>query len=217
MSQGQVDGQAGAQRLLAALRWSTGMCLEAVWETIGAGTSDSPGSYQSAKDWWDRCPADRKRLGDRNPPAGALLRFSHGNSDGHICYSLGGESVASTDKPSSGLTGRSTITAIENSWGGRKYEGWTDWLGGWDVVNLGYPTVPPIQQITKVGSVFTVVHPYAGGNWVALITPAANGKLHATILFGGDTSVGMPQQTLGAQAWPGFKAQLDNDPATLPD
>jgi hypothetical protein len=110
------------------------MCLNAVWETSGAGTSDAPGAYQTAKDWWDRCPADRKHIGDRNPPAGALLRFSNGNADGHICYSLGGEQAASTDKPSAGLTGTTTITDIEHSWGGRHYEGWTDWLGGWDVI-----------------------------------------------------------------------------------
>lgn len=147
MSLGKVDGQAGAARLLAAGHWATGECLEAVWDTIGAGTSDDPGAYQTAKDWWDRCPADRKHLGDRNPPAGALLRFSNGDADGHICYSLGGQNAASTDKPSAGLTGRTTIADIEASWGGRHYEGWTDWLGGWDVINLG--TAPAAPSTTK--------------------------------------------------------------------
>lgn len=141
MSLGQVDGQAGAQRLLDAGRWTSGMCLEAVWVTSGAGPSDSPGSYGSARDWWARCPEDRKHA-DRTPPAGALLRFSNGSADGHICYSLGGESAASTDKPSAGLTGITSISEIEHSWGGRVYEGWTDWLGGWDVKTAA--SAPPV-------------------------------------------------------------------------
>jgi len=157
MSLGQVDGQAGAARLLAAGRWTTGMCLEAVWNTLGAGTSDSPGSYNTAKDWWDRCPTERKRVGDRNPPAGALLRFGNGNAAGHICYSLGGENAVSTDKPSSGLTGRTTISDIEQSWGGRTYEGWTDWLGGWDVVNLGYPHVAAVAAESSIKAMEAII------------------------------------------------------------
>lgn len=128
-----LDGQAAARRLLGYGKYKTGMCLEAVYKAFGQPKSDKPnGSYGKARNVWENTPAAHRHT-DRNVPAGAIVLFKNTKTPsaaGHIAISLGGEQIVSTDKPGIGQVGVSSISAIEGSWGGRTYWGWTDRLMG---------------------------------------------------------------------------------------
>lgn len=129
-----LDGVAGADKLLAFGTYRAGLCLEAVSKALGSYylTSDKPGWYTYALRGWQNTPANRKRS-DRNPPKGAVVYFSaSGNGYGHICLSLGGGRIASTDVPRNGVVGVTTIDALERAWN-RTYLGWADWLMGHEV------------------------------------------------------------------------------------
>jgi hypothetical protein len=143
-----LDGPAGAERMLGFGTYTPGgMCLEAVWVAMRAPTSDAPGQYLLARNNWERAPESRKHHGDRNPPKGAILHFANpysASAAGHICISDGDGFAASTDQPSALRTGRVSISRIEGSWGGRVYLGWTDWLGGHNITNLGADVAPVI-------------------------------------------------------------------------
>lgn len=128
-----LNGQAAARTLLSWGKYRTGMCLEAVYKAFGQPKSDKPnGSYGKARNVWENTPAAHRHT-DRNVPAGAIVLFKntrYPSAAGHIAISLGGEQIASTDKPGIGQVGISSISAIEGSWGGRTYLGWTDRLMG---------------------------------------------------------------------------------------
>ena len=103
-----LDGQQAAQTML---RWGTyakHACLRAVHYAFPFAKSDSPGAYTSARVQWDRTPAARRRAGDRNPPAGALVFFDLAvagipGRPGHVGISLGGDRFVSTDWPTADL------------------------------------------------------------------------------------------------------------------
>lgn len=129
-----LDGVAAADRLIGFGTYRAGMCLEAVSKALGSFSlrSDRPGFYTYALRGWENTPADRKRY-DRTPPKGAVVYFSaSSNGYGHICLSLGGGRIASTDVPRNGVTGATTIDALERAWG-RKFLGWAAWLMGHEV------------------------------------------------------------------------------------
>jgi len=150
-----LNGQEAAHRLLAFGRYATGMCLEAVFKAFGSPSSDKPaGSYGKARNVWENTPEEHRHRGDRNVPAGAIALFSntkYPERAGHITIGLGGESLASTDKPGIGQTGVTSISAIENSWGGRTYLGWVDRFLGHKIVGLG-GTAPAATPAAPGGS-----------------------------------------------------------------
>lgn len=78
---------------------------------------------------------------DRKPPAGVPVWFNHGTSNkyGHICLSLGGGKIRSTDWPARGRVGETTITELERRWN-RKYVGWAEDLYGSRVPGFPVPT-----------------------------------------------------------------------------
>lgn len=135
----EMDGQEAARTMLSWGTYPSYHCLEAVHNAFPFERSDSPGSYRNAVDEWNRCPADRRHPGDRNPPAGAILLFdlyvrSLGYNAGHIMIAYGGgENAVSTDRPVYGRIGMTTISEIEDDWGGT-YLGWTDRIGGHKVI-----------------------------------------------------------------------------------
>lgn len=133
-----LDGQAAARRLLAKGTYPMHRCLEAVFSVFPFPKSDKPSAYTSARAQWARIPSARRRLRDRNMPPGALAFFDlavEGTRDprpGHICISLGGDRVATTDWPERGKVGEATIGAIEKKWNAT-YLGWADVIGGHNV------------------------------------------------------------------------------------
>ena len=140
-----IDAQKGLQRMAG---WTSylppGMCLEAVWKAYGSIPSTGPhaGQYPYALRGWQF--ATQKHPGNRNVPAGAPVYFTAGgNGYGHVAISAGGDQVISTDIPSAGRVGRTTIQAIEARWG-RSYLGYTTDFLGHQLVNLGAVNAGPI-------------------------------------------------------------------------
>lgn len=133
-----MDGQAAARRLLAKGTYPMHRCLQAVFWAFPFIKSDKPGAYTSARAQWARIQSARRRIGDRNTPAGALLFFDlavEGTRDprpGHIGISRGGDKLVSTDWPERGRIGVATIGEIEKKWNAR-YLGWADVIGGHNV------------------------------------------------------------------------------------
>lgn len=131
-----IDAQAGMNRMLGWSSYAPGMCLEAVYVAYGSHQSIGPhaGQYPYALKAWEY---SEQRHTDGNVPAGApVFLTAGGNGYGHICISTGGRGVVSTDTPSSGRVGRSTIDALCAAWG-RSYLGYTTDFLGHQLVNLG--------------------------------------------------------------------------------
>lgn len=142
--QGPLNGPKGAETLLGYGTYPPGMCLEAVSKAIGAywRTSDNPGYYTYALRAYETTPKHRLRT-TRNPPKGAIVYFSHSawNNYGHICLSLGDGKIVSTDIPSNGRVGVTTIDGLAKAWN-RKFLGWADWLMGHEVTIANAPPKP---------------------------------------------------------------------------
>jgi hypothetical protein len=137
-----IDALAGAARMQGWSSYASGMCLEAVWNAYGSHPSTGPhaGQFPYALKGWQY--STKQHPGDRNVPAGAPVYFTAGgNGFGHIAISLGGNRVVSTDIPSAGRVGITTLEDIEHRWG-RTYLGWTGDFLGYDLVNLGGGTAP---------------------------------------------------------------------------
>jgi cell wall-associated NlpC family hydrolase len=64
----------------------------------------------------------------RDPRPGFPVFFSGGRF-GHIALSLGGDKIRTTDWPSKGRVGTTTIGELERRWG-KVYVGWTEDLNG---------------------------------------------------------------------------------------
>lgn len=143
-----MDGQAAARRLLAKKTHPKWQCLNAVFWAFPFKVSDAPGEYDSARIQWERTPRARRRVGDRGVPAGAIVLFDlavDGTRDprpGHICISLGGNRVVTTDWPERGRIGIATIEQIEKKWNA-DYLGWTDVIGGHNVLVGPDPDAAP--------------------------------------------------------------------------
>lgn len=137
-----MDGREAAARMLSWGSYTQHRCLEAVHRAFPFERSDAPGSYREAVDEWKRVPPSRRHPSDRNPPAGAIVLWELDvfglGSPGHIAISLGGGNVVSTDWPSRGRIGIASIAAINANWGAR-YLGWTDVIGGHNVVTAATP------------------------------------------------------------------------------
>ncbi|MDF2918139.1 MAG: hypothetical protein K0S70_2356 [Microbacterium sp.] len=132
MSKGRLDGVAAADRMLGWRTYGTGLCLNAVYVALGSHTSDRPGFYTYALRALETVPAGNRHY-DRTPPKGAIVFFTAGrNGYGHICISVGGGNVVSTDVPGSGRVGVTSISALERAWG-RRFLCWTNWVMGYDI------------------------------------------------------------------------------------
>ncbi len=126
-----------AQAVDAARRYTTyksQYCLNAVQTWL-----DAPWAGPSAI--WAWTNAKGKHGPGTTPPAGAPVFFT-GSKYGHICLSVGGGKVRSTDWPRAGRAGQTapvgetTIANLARSWG-RTYAGWADHLGGQRIPGLG--------------------------------------------------------------------------------
>ena len=109
---------------------------------------------------WDH--AKYRHAGDRKPPAGVPVWFNHGSANvyGHICISLGGGKIRTTDWPSRGRVGETTITELERRWG-RKYVGWAEDLYGFRIPGFPRPVkwvLAPYPGRSKQGSTGAAVH-----------------------------------------------------------
>jgi hypothetical protein len=120
-----------AQAVSRSYLWSTypvGQCLNWVWKLLDyprtAGLYDANAAWRAAK---------QKRTG--TPPAGAPVYFA-GGAHGHICISLGGGKIRSTDWPRKGVIGNTTIATLAKTWGVR-YIGWSADYAGHTISGLG--------------------------------------------------------------------------------
>ena len=124
MSTTRTASQAAARSLLYS-RYTVGYCLNFVWNCISA-----PKSYgcPDANAAWTRA-TQKVRTG--TPPAGAPVYF-RGGAHGHIAISLGGGRIRSTDWPTKGRVGTTTIGDLCREWYGSQsnYRGWSRDLCG---------------------------------------------------------------------------------------
>lgn len=127
-------------------RYTVGMCLEYVWRCIDApykvGIPDANAAWTKAT---------QKRY-TTNPPAGAPVYFA-GGQHGHIAMSLGGGKIRSTDWPSKGYVGNTTISYLASRWGLR-YRGWSADYAGRTISGLGvavtYPGTMAVDKSTVI-------------------------------------------------------------------
>lgn len=176
--------------------WSSypsGMCLEAVWKAFGSIPSTGPhaGQYPYALKGWEY--ATQRHPGDRNVPYGAPVYFTAGsNGYGHICISLGGNKVVSTDIPSGGRVGITTIEDIERRWG-RTYLGYTTDFLGHQLVNLG--SAPQPSQPSAPASSGGAYNPFGIGDARGLQKIARLGGYKGDIdnKFGAGSKAGFAQ------------------------
>jgi len=142
VSKGILSGVDAANRMASWTRYATGKCLQAVYEALGSHPSDRQGFYTYALRALETVPVGNRRY-DRTPPKGAIVFFTAGgNGYGHICISVGGGNVVSTDIPSSGRVGITSIAAIEKAWG-RRFLCWTNWVMGYDISTAEPAVTPP--------------------------------------------------------------------------
>jgi len=114
-----------AQRSKAVSSWRVGYCLNFVWTCISAGKSYNCGSANEA---WTRAA---QKVSTGTPPAGAPVYF-RGGTYGHIAISIGGGFIRSTDFPTKGHVGTTTINDLCREWYGTtaNYRGWSRDLCG---------------------------------------------------------------------------------------
>ena len=125
--------------------YAKGMCLEWVWRCVREPLPRSTG-LPDANAAWDKA-AQRETTG--TPPAGAPVYY-RGGKHGHVCISVGGGRVRSTDYPSNGVVGEGTIEQIAARMG-LKYSGWSRDYAGNPIPGLEKP-VTPKRPTLKRGS-----------------------------------------------------------------
>lgn len=123
-------------------------CLLWVQTVLGAPNA---GPYAA---WaWEH---NTQHRGDPHPPAGVPVYYL-GSRYGHICLSVGGGRVRSTDWPRAGRAGQTAPVAeaniqdIARAWG-RTYVGWTSTLAGIAIPGIGSGGSAPVV-------------PASGGGW----------------------------------------------------
>lgn len=134
------------QRANAETSWAVGMCLNFVWHCIA-----EPHSYglPDANSAWD---AATQKVTTGTPPPGAPVYF-RGFAHGHIALSLGGGRIRSTDWPTKGRVGTTTIGDLCRDWYGSQanYLGWSrdfagDPIRGLEETSTNYSPPPVIPQ-----------------------------------------------------------------------
>lgn len=107
-------GRTGISRALAQDNNKVNGCLATVSYWLG-GAHGVPNAITA----WNRSIA--KHPGDRHPPAGVPVYW--GGGVGHVALSLGNGMIRSTDWPSDGRTGTTSIDTLSFAWG-KRYLGW---------------------------------------------------------------------------------------------
>lgn len=129
--------------------YASGMCAKFTREQFGVaalGDFDGDGDAD-AVDMWQACVL--KVHDDRNPPAGVPVFWSGGSKGhGHAAVSLGGGRVRSTDMPSAGRVGDTTIDSIVRAWG-MPYLGWTIDLYGHEIPDENAIPEPSPKDILR--------------------------------------------------------------------
>lgn len=122
--------QQAVAKALSTTTYPVGMCARFTRECFGVGALgdfDGDGDADAVDQW---AAARIKNHDDRNPPAGVPMFWAGGSKGyGHAAVSLGGGRVRSTDRPTAGLVGDTTIEDIERSWR-MTYLGWSEDLYG---------------------------------------------------------------------------------------
>ncbi len=118
---GGLDGAPGGSgsaiaRALGTTTNKVGYCGQTVQGWLGGHGLHGPTAIAA----WDGAPASMKHTG--TPPAGVAVYFRGGKS-GHVALSLGNGMIRSTDWPSAGQTGTTSIQTLQLAWG-KKYVGW---------------------------------------------------------------------------------------------
>lgn len=115
-------------------RWASGMCLQFVRSCFGV-----PAVHPDASTAW----AATQHRHTSTPPAGVPVWWTGGRRGfGHVAISAGGGRIVSTDVPSSGRVGTTTIRALTSAWG-HTYRGWSEDINGYRVADF---TQPPDQE-----------------------------------------------------------------------
>jgi hypothetical protein len=93
------------------------------------------------------------------PPAGVPVWWDKGRTTaqfpeglGHVAVSLGGGKIRSTDWPSKGKVGTTTIAKLNATWTKQRYRGWSEDINGVRVfIQPAIPgTPPPKVSLSKV-------------------------------------------------------------------
>lgn len=102
---------------------AAGLCLRHTWQATdipAVGMADANAGVELVK-----------RAGylhaDRNPPRGAWVWWTS-PTHGHVCLSLGGDRILSTDVNGPATTGTVDLSFPETQWG-HTYAGWSNWYG----------------------------------------------------------------------------------------
>lgn len=178
------DGNAAAQRMIARGTAPHLSCLETVADAIkGDVSSDSPGSYGMAIDGWNRAPADRRHPYTTNMPPGMAFYASTANRpDGHVVITLGGDRVVSTDTPSAGYIGVTTVAELVDRMGITPL-GWTDWFLGHNLI-----TTSPRRR-RKTMFLFDIPNPKATPAYPRLYVIVTPDGREASITTGSSTFI----------------------------
>lgn len=111
-------------------RYRSQYCLNFVQTMLGA-----PWSGPSAVWAWNH--GKGKHGPDPHPPPGVPV-WLLGSTYGHVCLSVGGGRVRTTDYPGRGQVSEVGIHELARAWG-RRYVGWAEYLGGQKIPGVGHP------------------------------------------------------------------------------
>lgn len=121
-----------ARNALKVTRYAVGYCARFSRECAGFGAlGDFDGDGDAdAVDMWKASKV--RHPGDRHPPLGVFVFWSGGSKGhGHVAPTVTSNGVVrSTDWPSAGVVGMTTIDAIDRAWPSMTYLGWTEDLYG---------------------------------------------------------------------------------------
>jgi hypothetical protein len=114
---GSQGATGAASRALADRSNVPSHCLGQVSEWLGVkGIKSVPSAIAAWRESKDKHP------GSKNAPIGKPVYWA-GGAYGHVALSLGGEKVRTTDWPSTGRVGTTTIDNLSKTWG-KQYLGW---------------------------------------------------------------------------------------------
>jgi hypothetical protein len=139
-----------AQNALAATSFASGFCLRFVRTMLGVGSK-----FETAT----RAFNATKHRHTTTPPAGVPVWWDKGRTTtkfpeglGHVALSLGGGKIRSTDWPSKGKVGTTTIAKLNATWTKQRYRGWSEDINGVRVFTPSTPpgAVPPKVSLSKV-------------------------------------------------------------------
>lgn len=133
---------------LAATRYPEGWCARWVRGLYGvgpAGDVDKDGDFDAVDSWRRATKRHRAAVDDVTPPAGVPVYWSGGSKGhGHIAITVDGwGAIESTDWPSAGVVGSTTIDELTRKWG-LTYLGWSEDIHGQEIPT-GLPPRRPAE------------------------------------------------------------------------